>query len=159
MKRLKDCDDVTKMEVETYTSVLKPFLEALFSRLRFSCRIPTLSDDPLHQPILQLWIVLLVNLTLHLTTQTIGWTFICHFAWENIYTKKVILKGTYFTKCTFTCCLNKCVLVVCTRPPYNNKNTPFPFFNPQKSEALSQNKPFAVFVLPCSSYVFLLELQ
>ncbi len=35
-----------------------------------------------------------------------------------------ILKGTYYAKFTFTCCLNISVSSVCTQPPYNDTNLP-----------------------------------
>ncbi len=36
-----------------------------------------------------------------------------------------------------------CVGSVCAHPPYNDKNPPAPFFNPQKSKSVSQKEPFA----------------
>lgn len=62
----------------THTSVLEPSLEALFAGLWLPHTRATLTADPLHQNLLQLWVVLAVDLVLNLPTQAIGWTFVSH---------------------------------------------------------------------------------
>lgn len=68
----------------THTSVLEPLLEANLVRLRLAHSWATLSYDPRHQSLLQLGVVLLIDLTLNLTAQTVGRTFVCHVGscWE-----------------------------------------------------------------------------
>lgn len=62
----------------THTSVLEPSLEALFAGLWLPHTRATLTADPLHQNLLQLWVVLAVDLVLDLPTQAVGWTFVSH---------------------------------------------------------------------------------
>lgn len=62
----------------THTSILEPSLEALFAGLWLPHTRATLTADPLHQDLLQLWVVLAVDLVLDLPTQAVGWTFVSH---------------------------------------------------------------------------------
>lgn len=60
----------------TYASVFEPSLKSQFSGLRLSDA--TLTVDPLHQDLLQLWVVLAVDLILNLPAQAVRWTFVSH---------------------------------------------------------------------------------
>ena len=62
----------------THGAVLQPLLEAVLARC-WLCNVPAaLRQDPPHQDLLQLGVVLPVDLLLHLPAEAIRWSPVCH---------------------------------------------------------------------------------
>lgn len=62
----------------THCSIHQPILEVLFARL-WSLQVSSaLCDYPVHQLLLQVWVVLLVDLLLHLPAQSVAGPSVCH---------------------------------------------------------------------------------
>lgn len=66
------------IQPRTYDAVLQPDLEAQAAPVRAAHAGPTLSHDPLHQAILQLIVVLLLDLGLDVPAHAIGRALVCH---------------------------------------------------------------------------------
>lgn len=62
----------------THSSVHQPLLEVLSAWLGLLQIAPTLRRYPVHQPLLQVGVVLLLDLLLHLLAETIAGTSVCH---------------------------------------------------------------------------------
>lgn len=70
----------------THTSIFQPILEALLAFCRLPHSRTALGHNPLHQTLLKLGVILLIDLVLHLATQSVGWTFVGH-AWGSLLRK------------------------------------------------------------------------
>lgn len=79
------CDTVTPAPAgptATHCAILEPLLETVPARCRLCHRIAAvvaaLCQDPAHQHLLQLGVILPVDLLLHLPAQPVRWTPVCH---------------------------------------------------------------------------------
>lgn len=63
---------------KTHCSIHQPFLEVVLARLRFLQVPTTLCSYPIHQSLLQVWVILLLNFLLHLSAQSITGPSVCH---------------------------------------------------------------------------------
>lgn len=62
----------------THGAILEPLLEAVPARCRLCHVAAALRQDPPHQDLLQLGVVLAVDLLLHLPAQPVRWSPVCH---------------------------------------------------------------------------------
>lgn len=67
-----------KSKASTHCSIHQPFLEVLLPRLWFLQVSSALCSYPVHQTLLQVRVVLLVDLLLHLSAQSITGPSVCH---------------------------------------------------------------------------------